>query len=234
MYYRVVLQTSWEAWAAAFTAIEFLHLEYGTDSTKKMANWILHEAVLNRRQIMGQGASEGQWSNAYCVLKKLQSYYELEKRREGKRPFESKHIEREKKLNDSLAQVVQATLDFAIQERQRVEASNQVFELLMLVHDLVRILETICSGAISDGLWQESAEIVRVFKAIPDDANGAEVSLKRLRRIWCRRIKMDLWKRSLLMLNMMYHRCTPHHRHPTCPDFLLFHLYTGTLSILPE
>lgn len=52
------------------------------------------------------------------------------------------------------------------------------------VHDLVRILETISSGAISDGLWQESTEIVRVFKAIPDYANVAEESLERLRRLW--------------------------------------------------
>ncbi|OBT60048.1 hypothetical protein VE03_10783 [Pseudogymnoascus sp. 23342-1-I1] len=136
---------------------------------------------------MGQGASEGQWNNAYCVLKKLQGYYELEKRREGKRPFEWKHVKREKKLNDSLAEVVQATLDLAIQEHQWVDASNQVFELLMLsadVHDLVCILETICSGAISDGLWQEATEIVRVFKAIPDYANVAEESLERLRRMW--------------------------------------------------
>ena len=83
--------------------------------------------------------------------------------------------------------MVQATLNLAVQEHQWVEASNQVFELVMLnadVHDLVRILEAICSGAISEDLWQEAIEIVRVFKAIPDYANVAKESLERLQSMW--------------------------------------------------
>ena len=68
---QVVLQTSWEEWAAAFTAIDFLHEIYRSHSTKTMVKWVQHEAVLNRREIMGQGASKGQWNNAYCVLQNL-------------------------------------------------------------------------------------------------------------------------------------------------------------------
>ncbi|OBT83101.1 hypothetical protein VE02_09056 [Pseudogymnoascus sp. 03VT05] len=180
---QVVLETSWEAWAAAFTAIDFLHSTYQSDSTKKMVKWIQHEAVLKRQEIMGQDTLKVQWNNAYCVLKKLQSYYELEKHRDGKKHIEWRNVEREEKLNSSLVEVVQATLNLAVQEHQWVEASNQVFELVVLnadIHYLVGILETICSSAISEGLWEEATKIVPVFKAIPDYANVAKESLERL------------------------------------------------------
>ncbi|KFY24927.1 hypothetical protein V493_04943 [Pseudogymnoascus sp. VKM F-4281 (FW-2241)] len=182
---QAVLQTSWEAWAAAFTAIDFLHETYRSHSTKTMVKWIQHEAVLKRREIMRQGASKGQWNNAYCVLKKLQSYYGVEKHRKGKKHFEWKHFERED--NNDLAEVVQATLNLAVHEHQWVEASKQVFELVMLdadVHDLVRILEKICSGAISENRWQDATETIRLFKNILDYENVAEESLDRLRSQW--------------------------------------------------
>ncbi|KFY17967.1 hypothetical protein V492_00247 [Pseudogymnoascus sp. VKM F-4246] len=184
---QVVLETSWEAWAAAFTAIDFLHSTYRSDSTKKMVEWIQHEAVLKRREIMGQNALNVQWNNAYCVLKKLQSYYELEKHCEGKKHFEWRNVERQEKLESSLLEVIQATLNLAIQEHQWVEASNQVFELVVLnedVHYLVGILETICSGAISEDLWGDATKIAPVFKAIPDYANVAKESIERLKSMW--------------------------------------------------
>ncbi|KFY31355.1 hypothetical protein V493_01182 [Pseudogymnoascus sp. VKM F-4281 (FW-2241)] len=136
---------------------------------------------------MGQGVSKGQRNNAYCVLKKLQNYYEKEKRRKMKHHSELKHSQREKRLNNNLIEVVQAMLDLAIQEHQLLEASNKVFELVMLnakVKKLVPILETICSGAISENLWQEATEIVRVFKAIPDYEKVAKEPLARLRSMW--------------------------------------------------
>ncbi|OBT70543.1 hypothetical protein VF21_10446 [Pseudogymnoascus sp. 05NY08] len=149
-----------------------------------MVKWIQHEAVFKRREIMGQVALKVQWNNAYCVLKKLQSYYKLEKHRDGKKHFEWRNVEREEKLNSSLVEVVQATLNLAVQEHRWVEASNQVFELVVLnadIHYLVGILETICSSAISEGLWEEATKIVPVFKAIPDYANVAKESLERLK-----------------------------------------------------
>jgi hypothetical protein len=63
---------------------------------------------------MGQDALKVQWNNAYYVLKKLQSYYELEKHRDGKKHFEWRNVEREEKLNSSLVEVVQVTLNLAV------------------------------------------------------------------------------------------------------------------------
>ncbi|OBT92539.2 hypothetical protein VE01_09468 [Pseudogymnoascus verrucosus] len=188
MYDDIVLETSWEAWAAAFTAADFLHEEYRNDDTIKMIRRIRHGAVSKRQQILGQSASNGQWSNAYLVLNQLQRYYELEKRMNFHH-LEAKQFERTKKLNDDLAEVLHVTLNLAVQEHQWVEASNQVFELVKLnadIHSLVRILETICSGAISEDRWQDATETVRVFKYIPDYENVAEESLDRLRSQWYR------------------------------------------------
>ncbi|KFY46929.1 hypothetical protein V494_00273 [Pseudogymnoascus sp. VKM F-4513 (FW-928)] len=152
-----------------------------------MVKWIQHEAALKRREIMGQDTLKVQWNNAYCVLKKLQSYYELEKHREGKKHFEWRNVERLENLESILLEVIQATLNLAIQEHQWVEASNQVFELVVLnedVHYLVGILETICSSAISEGLWVDATKIAPVFKAIPDYANAAKESIERLKSMW--------------------------------------------------
>lgn len=52
------------------------------------------------------------------------------------------------------------------------------------IHYLVGILETICSSAISEGLWEEATKIVPVFKAILDYANVAKESLERLESMW--------------------------------------------------
>ena len=196
--YGIVLETSWDTWAAAFTAADFLHEEYRNDDTLKMIRRIQHGAVSKRQQIMGQSASNGQWSNAYLVLNRLQGHYKLEKHRERKkhregkkgyylRHLEAKHFARTKKFNDDLAEVLHATLNLAVQEHQWVEASNQVFELVELnadIHGLVRILENICSGAISEDRWQDATETIRLFKNIPDYENVAEESLDRLRSQW--------------------------------------------------
>ncbi|KFZ03240.1 hypothetical protein V501_09402 [Pseudogymnoascus sp. VKM F-4519 (FW-2642)] len=196
--YGIVQESSWDAWAAAFTAADFLNDEYRNDDTLEMTRRIQHGAVSKRHQIMGQSASNGQWSNAYLVLKRLQGHYKLEKHRarkkhcEGKkghylRHLEAKHVERMKKSNDDLAEVLHATLNLAVQEHQWVEASHQVLELVELdadVHDLVRILEEICSGAISENRWQDATETVGVFKNIPDYKNVAAESLGRLQSQW--------------------------------------------------
>ncbi|KFY69009.1 hypothetical protein V496_00596 [Pseudogymnoascus sp. VKM F-4515 (FW-2607)] len=95
--------------------------------------------------------------------------------------------ERPNKLNGELIEVVRATLNLAIQEKQWVEASNQVFELSKLnqdAKDLANILETVCRGAISEDRWKAATEIVRVFKNIPDYANVANEQLKRLKIMW--------------------------------------------------
>lgn len=63
-----------------------------------MRQWILHQAVSRLREIMSQSVLKGQWNNAYRVLKQLQSYF------------------KRKKLNDELVEVIQATLDLAVQE----------------------------------------------------------------------------------------------------------------------
>ncbi|KFZ24491.1 hypothetical protein V502_01026 [Pseudogymnoascus sp. VKM F-4520 (FW-2644)] len=149
MYDDIVRQTSWEAWAAAFTAADFLHEEYRNDDTIKMIRRIQHGAVSKRQQIMGQSASNGQWSNAYLVLNQLQRYYELEKHRERKKRrnlhhLEAKHFERTKELNDDLAEVLHATLNLAVQEHQWADASYQVFQLLGLNTDG-------CNKVIHDG-----------------------------------------------------------------------------------
>ena len=216
MYDDIVRETSWEAWAAAFTAADFLHEEYRNDDTIKMIRRIRHGAVSKRQQIMGQSASNGQWSNAYLVLNQLQGYYELEKHRERKKrriihDLEAKHFERTKKLNDDLAEVLHVTLNLAVQEHQWADASYQVYQLLGLntdgpsgvihdgplhvcvpstccvnadVHDSVRILEMVCSSAISEGRCEVAYETVRVFRFIPDYANVAKESLERLRSMW--------------------------------------------------
>ncbi|KFY61366.1 hypothetical protein V496_05055 [Pseudogymnoascus sp. VKM F-4515 (FW-2607)] len=119
MYDDTVLETLWDTWAAAFTAADFLHEEYRNDDSMKMMRRIRHGAVSKRHQIMGQNASNGQWSNAYLVLNQLQRYYELEKHRERKKRrnfhhLEAKHFERTKKLNDDLAEVLHATLNLAV------------------------------------------------------------------------------------------------------------------------
>lgn len=196
--YGIVQGTSWDAWAAAFTAADFLHEEYRNRDTLEMTRRIEHGAVSKRQQIMGQSTSNGQWSNAYLVLKRLQGHYKLEKHRarkkhrEGKnrynlRHLEAKHVERTKKSNDDLAEVLHATLNLAVQKHQWVEASHQVLELVELnadVHDLVRILEEICSGAISENRWQDATVTVRAFKNIPDYKNVAAKSLDRLQSHW--------------------------------------------------
>ncbi|OBT40257.1 hypothetical protein VE00_09736 [Pseudogymnoascus sp. WSF 3629] len=140
MYDDIVRETSWDTWAAAFTAADFLHEEYQNDDTMKMMRRIRHGAVSKRQEIMGQTASNGQWSNAYFVLNQLQSYYELEKHRERRKRenfqhLEAKHFKRTKKLNDDLAEVLQATLRLAVQEHQWADASYQVFQLLGLNTD---------------------------------------------------------------------------------------------------
>ncbi|KAL5351773.1 hypothetical protein ACLOAV_003634 [Pseudogymnoascus australis] len=196
--YGNIQETSWDAWAAAFTAADFLHEEYRNDDTLEMTRRIQHGAVSKRQQIMGQSTSIGQWSNAYLVLKRLQRHYKLEKHRarkkhrEGKKGYnlrhlEAKHVERMKKSNDDLAEVLHATLNLAVQKHQWVEASHQVLELVELnadVHDLVRILEEICSGAISENRWQDATETVRAFKNILNYKKVAAKSLGRLRRQW--------------------------------------------------
>ncbi|KFY50791.1 hypothetical protein V495_00094 [Pseudogymnoascus sp. VKM F-4514 (FW-929)] len=191
--YGNVQETSWDAWAAAFTAADFLHEIYRNDDTLEMTRRIQHGAVAKWQQIMGQSTSNGQWSNAYLVLKRLQRHYKREKRcarkwhREGKKGYNLHYVERMKKSNDDLAEVLHATLNLAVQKRQWVEASHQVLELVELnadVRDLVRILEEICSGAISENRWQDATETVRAFKNIPAYKKVAAKSLGRLRRQW--------------------------------------------------
>ncbi|KAL5346693.1 hypothetical protein ACLOAV_008400 [Pseudogymnoascus australis] len=258
------LKPSWEAWAGAITAINFLHEIYGdveTASTRNLVKLTQEKAASRRREIMGQGDSKGQWNNAYCVLNEIQRYYKREKRQHLEAKLDGGAVdavcvealahrlgdfhvagsaalggdvesdlnvqagddlgvgelpdvgvvagddagdvldvlndikvvgggledERTNKLNGELIEVVRVTLNLAIQEKQWVEAANQVFELSKLnqdAKDLANILETVCSGAISEDRWQAATEIVRVFKNIPDYANVANGQLKRL-KIMC-------------------------------------------------
>ena len=125
MYDDVVRETSWEAWAAAFTAAEFLHDVYRNDHTLTMIRRIRHDAASRREQIIGQSVSGGQQGTAYVTLNQLRRYYELEIRRKRKKHPEGK--QREEILNDGLIEVVQATLRLAIQEYQWVEAYHQAY-----------------------------------------------------------------------------------------------------------
>ncbi|KFY30557.1 hypothetical protein V493_01830 [Pseudogymnoascus sp. VKM F-4281 (FW-2241)] len=208
MFDNIVGETSWDTWAAAFTAADFLHQEYGNDDTFKMMKRIQREAVFKQQQIIDQSALNGQWSNIYLVLNKLQSYYEQEKHRERRKRenfqhLEAKHFKRTKQLTDDLAEVLQATLRLAVQERQWVDASHQVIQLLRLNVDnrdrlnadvddglsadgynLSCKLEEICSNAISEGRCEVAYDTMRAFTFIPDYANVAKQPLERLHRMW--------------------------------------------------
>jgi hypothetical protein len=184
MYDDIVRETSWEAWAAAFTAAEFLNDEYQNDDTFKMIRRIQHEAASRQREIVCQSVSEGQQDYAYVVLDQLRRYYELEIRRERKKHPEGKQ---EKKLNDDLIEVVQATLRLAILEHQWVKAYLQVSALLNLdgdVDSFIQKLENILSSAISENRWTDATRIVLGFKEVPDYTNVAKESLDRLRSQW--------------------------------------------------
>ncbi|KFY80208.1 hypothetical protein V499_00882 [Pseudogymnoascus sp. VKM F-103] len=152
MYDHVVLQT-WEAWVGAFTAVDFLVKKYPTNGNiREIQKRLLHQAVSRRQEIIHQSTLEVEWNNVYSVLEKLQS----EVATQGKNG------------DDDEAEVVLATLTFAIQERLWYEASLQVRRLITLntnidVESLVQKLETICCGAISENQYDDATGAMDIF-----------------------------------------------------------------------
>ncbi|KFZ16720.1 hypothetical protein V501_02092 [Pseudogymnoascus sp. VKM F-4519 (FW-2642)] len=152
MYDHVVLQT-WEAWAGAFTAVDFLVKKYPTNGNiREIQKRLLHQAVSRRQEIIHQSTLEVEWNNVYFVLEKLRSAMHYQ----GKNG------------DDNEAEVVLATLTFAIQERLWYEASRQVPILIRLntnidVKSLVQKLETICCGAISDNQYDDATGAMDIF-----------------------------------------------------------------------
>ncbi|OBT92503.2 hypothetical protein VE01_09435 [Pseudogymnoascus verrucosus] len=178
MYDTVVLGTSWDTWAAALTAADFLHEEYRNNDTSKMIRRIRHEAASRRREIVCQSMLQVQQDNAFCVLKGLRQYYDLELYRE------KRDSEKRTKINDALIEVVQAMLRLSIQEHQWAEACRQAYALLDLNGDVDSYLQTlknICSQAISEDRWADAMEIMGSFKNYTD---VAKESLDSLRSQW--------------------------------------------------
>ncbi|KFY68562.1 hypothetical protein V496_00977 [Pseudogymnoascus sp. VKM F-4515 (FW-2607)] len=91
MYDHVVLETSWDVWAGAFTATNFLinyhsweayelrlgapfQSEQSTYNIREMYDWIEHQSVSRWREIVGQDTLNVNWGNVYFVLTSLQTY----------------------------------------------------------------------------------------------------------------------------------------------------------------
>jgi hypothetical protein len=149
-----------------------------------MIRRIRHEAASRRREIVCQSMLPVQQDNAFCVLKGLRQYYDLELYREKKRHHEWGHSEKRKKINDALIEVVQAMLRLSVQEHQWVEACHQAYALLDLNGDVdshLQTLKNICSQAISEDRWADAMEIMGLFKNYTD---VAKESLDSLRSQW--------------------------------------------------
>ena len=157
------VDTSWDAWAAAFTAEAFLQEELGIT----MRTWVRDRLVVGWRDIVGQSVFTCQWKDVYLVSERLQTYL--------------------KRNHEELAEVVQATLDLAVREHEWRDASWQASKLLTLngpTRQVIHTLETICNHAILDGQWDEANTAVSVLGTVGDNSSVDEEYMSTLQSMW--------------------------------------------------
>ncbi|KAL5346704.1 hypothetical protein ACLOAV_008411 [Pseudogymnoascus australis] len=154
---------TWEAWAAVFTAANYLQQE--CDIT--MRQWVRDRVVVGWRDIVGQSVFTCQWKDVCLVSEQLQRYL--------------------RENSNEQAEVVQATLDLAVREHEWQDASchaSRLIELNANTRQVVHILETICNHAILEGQWSEANRALSVLGAIRDGTDVGEELMSTLQNMW--------------------------------------------------
>ncbi|OBT85162.1 hypothetical protein VE02_05634 [Pseudogymnoascus sp. 03VT05] len=160
---RALVDRSWDAWAAAFTAADFLQDEFGI----MMRQLVRDRVAVGWRDIVGQSVFTCQWKDVYFVSEQLQIYL--------------------RRNSDELAEVVKATLDLAVQEHEWQDALCQASKLIRLTANtrpVVHILEIICNHAILEGQWGEVNRAVSVLGTVGDNSNVDEEFMSTLQNMW--------------------------------------------------
>ncbi|KFY17816.1 hypothetical protein V492_00372 [Pseudogymnoascus sp. VKM F-4246] len=159
-YDKKVPEMSWNGWASAFTAVDALvwanhyQQQHRRDDIGEMQNWLLHEAVCRRREIISLSTSKVGWDIAYFVLEEIRV-------RLTSPPVAISN-------DNDVAEVIQAILVLAIDKQLWHEAHLQVLKLLKLgfninVDNLVGNIRAICCGAISANNWYDATTAMDIF-----------------------------------------------------------------------
>lgn len=160
---EALFDRSWDAWAAAFSAADFLEEEFES----MMRQWVRNLVAVGWRDIVGQTDFTCQWKDVYFVSEQLQIFL--------------------RRNSDDLVEVLKATLDLAVQENEWQDASCLAYKITGLnanTREVVLVLETICNQAISEGQWSEASEALTVLGTIRENSDVGEELTSTLQNMW--------------------------------------------------